>query len=256
MSTAVIAEPPASGVSFFRNTITVMAITLVAGFVIQLAMGRSSFSAPLVVHAHAVMFMGWVFITVTQAGLAGAGNFSLHRSLGIIALIGAVGILVLGALVTTNAVQTGRTPFFFLPQHFLIVNPLTAVGFAGLFYAAVAKRNQSDWHIRLQVCAFVMLMGPGFGRILPLPFMTPFAFEIASIAAIVFILAGMARDLMAMGRVHTAWWIGAAVLIGVLTLGRVLAFSPVGEAVYEMVAAGTVMEGVNGLTYPPPPPMP
>ena len=177
-------------------------------------------------------------------------------ALGIIALIGAVGILVLGALVTTNAVQTGRTPFFFLPQHFLIVNPLTAVGFAGLFYAAVAKRNQSDWHIRLQVCAFVMLMGPGFGRILPLPFMTPFAFEIASIAAIVFILAGMARDLMAMGRVHTAWWIGAAVLIGVLTLGRVLAFSPVGEAVYEMVAAGTVMEGVNGLTYPPPPPMP
>lgn len=44
-----------------------MAIVLVAGFVTQLALGRSSLSAPPIVHAHAIIFMGWAGITVTQA---------------------------------------------------------------------------------------------------------------------------------------------------------------------------------------------
>lgn len=41
----------------FPGLAVVMALVVVAGFSLQLAMGRSSFEAPLLVHAHAVVFM-------------------------------------------------------------------------------------------------------------------------------------------------------------------------------------------------------
>ena len=47
---------PGSG--FFLGGAIAMTLVIVAGFSIQLAMGRSSFSAPPLVHAHAVVFMG------------------------------------------------------------------------------------------------------------------------------------------------------------------------------------------------------
>ena len=47
-----------------------MTLVIVAGFSLQLAMGRSSFAAPWYVHAHAVVFMAWVGIYLTQNVLA------------------------------------------------------------------------------------------------------------------------------------------------------------------------------------------
>ena len=49
---------------FFLGGAIAMVLVIVAGFSIQLAMGRSSFSAPPLVHAHAVVFMGWVVIFI------------------------------------------------------------------------------------------------------------------------------------------------------------------------------------------------
>ena len=51
-----------------------MAAILVAGFSMQLAMGRSSFAAPFVVHLHGVVFFGWVTIFVMQTALATRGS--------------------------------------------------------------------------------------------------------------------------------------------------------------------------------------
>lgn len=237
---------------FFRNLITAMAVVLVSGFVVQLALGRSSFNAPLVVHAHGVAFMGWVAITLSQAWLAAGSNMALHRTLGRVAVIWTIALVVLGPLVTLAAVQTARTPFFFQPQHFLIANPMTLVGFIGLFAAAIIMRRQSDWHARLHVGAFVMLMGPGFGRLLPMPLMTPYAFEIAVLVALVFPVIGILRDWRVRGRPHAAWLLCIAVVLGATLLARVIAFSPLGGAIYAAAANGTVA-GADGLAFPPPP---
>ena len=96
MTDAAIDLPASSDRKFFRNVITVMAVILLSGFVVQLAMGRSSFSAPLIVHAHAIAFMGWVFITLTQTWLGASGNIALHRQLGRIAAVWVIALLVLG----------------------------------------------------------------------------------------------------------------------------------------------------------------
>ncbi|MBP6725015.1 MAG: hypothetical protein KA137_09245, partial [Halioglobus sp.] len=220
----------------------------------QLAMGRSSFNAPLIVHLHAVVFMGWLVIILAQAWLGTGGNLVMHRRLGRLAVVWAFAIVIFGTLVTIAAIQTGRVPFFFQPQHFLIANPLTIVGFIALLGAAIVLRKQTDWHMRLQVGAFVMLMGPGFGRLIPMPLLKPYAFEIACLLALVFPFAGMIRDWRVRGRPHRAWVWGICVLIGVLLLARWIAFSPVGNAIYSAATSGSPTAGTDGLAFPPPPP--
>ncbi|OYW24583.1 MAG: hypothetical protein B7Z44_20325, partial [Caulobacter sp. 12-67-6] len=83
---ATMSTPVTDDRRFMRNMISVMAILLVAGFVAQLALGRSSFAAPAVVHAHAIVFMGWVGITLAQTWLVSAGNLATHRKLGQLAV--------------------------------------------------------------------------------------------------------------------------------------------------------------------------
>lgn len=256
MSATATEHAPANPHAFFRTTITAMAIVLVAGFVVQLAFGRSSFNAPTVVHIHAVVFMSWVAITLTQAWLGASGALAAHRTLGRAAVGFSLLLLVMGPLVTLASVQTGRVPFFFQPQHFLVANPATLVAFAGLFGAAIALRKQTDWHARLQVGAFVLLLGPGLGRLLPMPLLTPYAFESAGLAALVVPLVGIVWDLRTRGRVHPAWWWTIAALVGALVAARLIAFSPIGEALYAMATANTPLAGSDGLAFPPPPPMP
>lgn len=253
MSDISVGTPVAGDRIFIRNLITVMAVVLVSGFVVQLATGRSSFNAPLIVHAHAVVFMGWVGITLAQTWLAASGNIALHRNLAKLALVWVIGLLIFGTWVTTATVQTGRTPFFFQPQHFLVANPMTLVGFVALLGAAIHMRGKSDWHARLQVGAFLMLMGPGFGRLLPMPLLPPYAFEIAGLVALVFPLAGIIYDWRTHGRPHPAWFWGIGVLLAVMILARIAGFSPIGEGIYDAVVAGTPLAGTSGLDFPPPP---
>lgn len=256
MTSATFANPGATDRQFFRACFTAMAFVLVAGLVVQLALGRSSFNAPLIVHLHAVVFMGWVAVVLAQSWLAIGGNAAMHRQTGKIAIIRAIAMMVFGTLVTVVVTQTGRTLFFFQKQHFLIANPLTLLGFAGLLGAAIALRRQTDWHARLQVGAFVMLMGPGFGRLLPVPFLTPHAFEVAGFVTLIVPAIGMLRDWRVHGRPHPAWLWGIGVLIAVTLPARVVGLSSVGAAIYASTTAGSIVAGTDGLAFPPPPPGP
>lgn len=239
---------------FFRTCITVMAVILVSGFIVQLATGRSSFSSPIVVHIHAVVFMGWVVIFVTQAWLAAAKATSLHRLLGTLAVFWACMMLVIGTLTTVEAVRGGRVPFFFQPQHFLLADPATLLGFGVLLAAAVTLRRRQDWHTRLQVGAFVMLLGPGLGRLLPMPLLAPYAFEIAAGLPVIILIVGMLRDLRAHKRIHPAWLFSSGVLLAVLIAARVIAFSPAGDALYAAATSESSMQGSDGRAFPAPPP--
>ena len=246
------ADEMAVDVRFFRIMVTAMAVVLVSGFVVQLALGRSSFNAPLVVHAHGVAFMSWVGIVLTQVWLAAGGAIGLHRQLGRAAIVISLALLVLGPLVTLAAVQTGRVPFFFQPQHFLIANPLTLAVSLALFAAAIALRKRTDWHARLQIGAFVPLMGPGIGRLIPMPFLTPYAFEIAGAVALVVPVIGAVRDIRVHGKAHPAWWWAIGALVVALAVARVLAFSPIGDGVYDIATAYTPFAGSDGRAFPPP----
>ena len=254
---ATIAPAARTAVSedrFFMWTAFAMAFVIVAGFSLHFAMGRSSFGAPLIVHMHGLAFMGWVALFVTQARLATAGPLALHRKLGWIGAGWVVLLVVMGLAITAHVTMQGTAPFFFRPQFFLIANPLTLVVFAALTASAIRLRRQTDWHKRLHICGMAAIIGPGFGRILPMPLLGSYAFDIAVLAGLMFPLAGAVRDLRRDGRVHPAWWWGIAAIVAVLPIAHVIAWSPVGDSIYAAVTAGQPGANVSGVEFGTPPP--
>ena len=99
----------------------------------------------------------------------------------------------------------------------------------------------------------MMLMGPGIGRIVPMPLLAPYAFEIASVIPLIVPLIGMARDRRVHGKVHPAWGWSIGVLVAVLIAARLIAFSLVGDAAYAAAAAGSQAAETDGRAFPPPP---
>lgn len=237
----------------FLNLARGMAVVIVAGFSVQLALGRSTFASPLLVHAHAVVFMGWVVLFVLQATFATTGRMAPHRLLGWLATGWMAAMLVLGTAVTVAMVRRGQAPFFFRPQHFLVFDPVTLVTFGGLTGTAIALRRRTDWHRRLHVCGMAMLLGPGIGRLLPMPLLVPFAWEATLAGSLVVPLIGMASDKRRNGSVHPAWVWGVGAMALCLVVVEAVTYSQAGSAIYREVAKGSPGAAVAPLEFPPKP---
>lgn len=238
---------------FFLVTSFVMAAIVAAGFSLQLAAGRSTFAAPPLVHAHAIVFMGWVAIYVLQNVFAASNNMVLHRRLGWIAAGWIVAMVVLGCAVTVAMARRGQTPFIFRPVHFLIFDPGTIFTFAGLTVAAIMLRRQTQWHRRLHFSGMALLLGPAYGRLLPMPLLIPWAYEATLAAVMILPLVAAFADIRRHGRVHPAllWGIGA--IVGSNILIEAITYSPIGTAIYRGVTAGSPGADVPPLEFPAPP---
>lgn len=240
---ATLAEPAPQSVRsddrFFLIMALVMAAVIFIGFSTHLAMGRSTFARPLIVHAHAVVFMGWVVLYLLQNIFVNRGSMALHRTLGWIGAVWIIAMIGLGTTVTVLMVQNGNVPFFFTPVSFLVFDPMTVLTFAGLSYAAIGLRKQTGWHRRLHLCGMALLTGPAISRLSPAPLLMPWAYEAAFVPTLIFPLAGMIADLRRSGRVHPAWWWGVGVMIGMMLVTNAIIYSGLGEAIYHAVTAGT-----------------
>jgi hypothetical protein len=245
--------PVASDERFFVRGAIAMAVVIVAGFSTQLAMGRSTFASPPIVHAHAIVFMGWVTIYVLQNIFVATDRMALHRRLGWIAAGWMVPMLVLGFIVTVAMARRGQVPFFFRPLHFLVFDPVSLLAFCGLTTAAIVLRGKTDWHRRLHFCGMSMLLGPGFGRLLPLPLLAPYAWEATFAAAMIFPIAGVVADTRRRGRAHPAWRWGIGAMLGTFVLIEALTYSPVGTALYEAATRDSPGAAVPPLEFAPPP---
>jgi hypothetical protein len=255
MATVVDSAPAVAGrdEGFFLRGAIAMALVIALGFSVQLAMGRSTFAAPPLVHAHAIVFMGWVALYLLQNIFVTTGRMELHRRLGWLASGWVVAMLVLGWMVTIAMVRRGQVPFFFRPLQFLVFDPMSLLTFAGLTTAAILLRRRTDWHRRLHFSAMAMLLGPGFGRLLPMPLLAPWAWEATVVASAIFPLVGMAWDKRRNGRVHPAWGWGLGAMVGCLLVTEAITYSPVGAVLYDAVAAGSPGAAVAPLAFPAPP---
>jgi hypothetical protein len=238
---ATLAQPEAAARGeerFFFALACSMGATLTAGFMFQLAMGRSSFAVPLIYHLHGVVFFGWIALVLTQTWLMASGNVALHRRLGWLSVLWVPAMVAVGIAVTVSSLRRTGGPFFFDANEFLISNPIALAAFAGLVGTAVTMRRRSDWHRRLILGALASIMGPGFGRLLPTPLFMPWAWEITNLIGMGFVAAGMIRDKRHHGRIHPAWFVGLGVTVGALLLGQVIAYTDWGIALTREVMAG------------------
>jgi hypothetical protein len=98
-----------------------------------------------------------------------------------------------------------------------------------------------------------IIIGPGLGRLLPMPLLAPWAWEATFVVSLIFPLIGMFADYRRSGRVHPAWGGGLAAMFGMLLVVEAVTYSPVGEALYHAVVAGSPGAAVAPLDFPPPP---
>jgi hypothetical protein len=245
---ATLAEsvaPARSEERFFFKLACSITFVLVAGFSMQLALGRSSFAVPLAYHVHAVVFFGWLALFLTQSGLAASGNLSLHRRLGWLSAVWVPVMVAAAIAVTVTSLRRTGGPFFFDANEFLLGNLVGALTFAALVFTAVRMRRRSDWHRRLMIGAMAAITGPGWGRLLPTPLLVPYAWEVTNSIGMIFIAAGMIRDKRTNGRVHPAWWVALAAGLGWIALGELIAYTP-----WAVEFTRSVMEGYPGAARP------
>jgi hypothetical protein len=120
---------------------------------------------PLIVHFHAVAFVGWLTLFTVQVALIRTGRADIHRRLGVAGAALAAVMVVLGpatALVVDAArfTATGRTP------EFLAVQLSDILAFAGLTAAGLLMRRTSAAHKRLMLLGLIYISDAGFARLL------------------------------------------------------------------------------------------
>jgi len=121
----------------------------------------------LLVHLHGAVFSSWIILFVVQSSLISAGNYRLHRKLGVLGGVLAVLMVILGTVTPFGTLRRGaHLPSFFTPASFLIGN-VVGIWLTGvLIGVAIWQRKNSRLHKRLMFIANVTLMGPALSRML------------------------------------------------------------------------------------------
>lgn len=177
-----------------------------------------------IIHVHAVVFIGWLILVVTQASLVATGNIDLHRRVGQVGI--AYGILV----ACIGAIISFATPILHVQAHQMplerasltvLYNLTDIFVFSGFFAAAIVSRRAQEWHKRLILSATIGLSSAAVGRVLPggslvylLVWLSP-------------MLASMAVDLWVMRRVHLVWLISLPIFVMTSFKVQLFSLSPI-----------------------------
>jgi len=170
---------------------------------------------PLVVHTHGLVFSAWIAFLLTQVLLIRGGRPAIHRRLGIVGIVLAVTMLILGTVVTLVRAPLATE----VEDLFYALGFADLVMFAVFFSAAIIWRAKSDYHKRLMLLATVAIIDAGVNR---LPFMDllgpisssniPHLFVMYFLTDIP-VFAGLTYDYVTRRLVHPALIWGGIVLV-------------------------------------------
>lgn len=237
---ATLAQPTTSMLDrerwFFFVMAIAMAATSVIGFGLNAAMARSSFGAPWWVHVHAVTMMAWLGLYLFQNWQIYRGNVAQHRTLGWVATVYIGWMLLVGLILTPVSIAAHRTPPFFDPGQFLALDWLNIVGFAGLSWAAVILRKRTDWHRRLMFVGTLSIMGPAWGRLLPMPLMGAWKLWVLLAVLLVYLAVAMRHDVKHRGNIHPAYRWGLVAMVLQIALIDPIGYSPAFVALAKSLA--------------------
>lgn len=224
--------------AFYRRMAVGISIFIIFGFLQFTARGFTSFStAPIWVHLHGAVFLGWLALFVTQNLLAERGSLALHRRLGWWGAALAALMVVLGMFTGWKAIELGRQPPFFSPSYFLALTQFGMLVFGAVIAAALIRRRETEWHRRLMLGATVLLLEPALGRLLPMPIIGAQAGELIAMVIQVGVLGiAMVHDRKLHGRIHPALLWSAGAVVGTHLMVAALAKFPPVIALAESIA--------------------
>lgn len=168
---------------------------------------------PLIVHFHAVAFVGYLVLFTTQVALVRNDRLDLHRKLGMAGAALAALMLVLGpaTALVVHGIQytaTGATP------EFLAVQLTDILAFAGLTGAGLLLRKTPSAHKRLMLMGLIYISDAGFARFLNAFAAAPLGEGAVGTAVTLYLgsdllMLGLgAYDLFTRGRLHPAYIAG------------------------------------------------
>jgi hypothetical protein len=184
-------------------------ITLLIGFAPSFYLRPSSSPRlePRVV-VHGILFTSWIVLYVVQTLLVATGHRTLHRRLGIAGAVLAAVAVVWAAPMAVALARRGQPAGD--PLVFMLVIWFDLALFAVFVSAAIHARRRSETHKRLMLLALVSILPPGISR-WPIAVGRP---QVIFLVLLPFLLAPLARDLLARRRPHPASvWGGLAVAL-------------------------------------------
>jgi hypothetical protein len=120
---------------------------------------------PLIVHFHAVAFVGWLTFFTVQVGLIRTSRADIHRRLGI-AGAGLAAIMIVLGPATALVVDAGRYTASGQTPEFLAVQLTDILAFAGLTAAGLTLRARPAAHKRLMMLGLIYISDAGFARLI------------------------------------------------------------------------------------------
>lgn len=225
---------------FFLRMAYAIAVTVLLGFGGFAALGISSFLSPWWVHLHALSFMAWIVLFMAQNTLAVRGAMPQHRQLGRVGALLAGWMVLLGLVLTPVTLYVQRVPPVFTPAFFLALDWVNIVCFAGLVFAALYLRRQTDWHRRLMFCATVCVIAPAVGRLQLIATNQMTAWVVVG-ALLVFVGVGVAADILRYRRVHPAYAAGG---------GAIFLMAPLINGLPQITAFHDLAIYFSGVTQP------
>lgn len=205
---------------FFSGMAAVIAATIFVGFaptyylspwlhgVTSRGVAGGASLTPLV-HIHAIVGSLWIALFITQAGLIARRQHALHRKLGVMSLVLAAALIVIGYLTAVQAARSGSSPPGWDDKAFLLIPLSSLVLFGSFATAGVLNRRRPDFHKRLMLLATIALLLPALARIVRMvgsPFL-PVGVLGGLVVLNAYLAALIAFDLVRLGRLHpvTVW---------------------------------------------------
>lgn len=198
---------------FYVGLSVAVAVTVFAGFAPTYFLKGYYGSPPLssLVHAHGLAFTAWIVLFFSQTVLIASGQRNIHRKLGVAGACLAVAMIALGISAAVGAIRSNHTPPGIDPRSFLVLPFFDILVFAILIWAGITFRRQPETHKRLMLLATVAMLDAPIARL-------PGIFALGPMASFalqdVFLLAGVAYDLVSRRRVSQAYvWGGLLILM-------------------------------------------
>ena len=187
---------------------------------------------PLIVHFHALAFVGYLTLFTVQVALIRNARADIHRRLGIAGALLAGAMLVLGPA-TALVVDAGRFTATGQTPEFLAVQLTDILAFTGLTAAGLMLRARPAAHKRLMLLGLIYISDAGFARLLNGAVAAPLALgEWATLylGSDLLLLALGVYDLATRAIFHPAYIAGVVWMITIQITALVLLGNPTWKA--------------------------
>jgi hypothetical protein len=155
---------------YYSSAAFVLAVSVFVGFSRTYYL-KGFFGAPqlpTLTHIHGAMFTLWTLFFLGQTLLVSVDRTDIHRRIGWAGSVFALGIALLGGVMTFHSVRAGYASGRPRMALLLINGLIDLVLFCGFFAFALICRAQKEVHKRLMMLAMVSLIIPALGRF-PVP---------------------------------------------------------------------------------------